>query len=82
MNPINQMKELKIDATDKFGKELQLKIRNKVWDIVKKVPLGNMKSKDVNELDRLYKEYFKAYPDVEKENNANKRIKQLRILQR
>ena len=74
-NPFSNIKE---DTNDRVKQQLQKQIKSSAWNITKKVAIGQCRTSDIDELENLYKEYFKKFPDTESENNSIKRISQLR----
>lgn len=74
----NPFKLFTTDKTDRKKQRLEQVIKEKAWDITKKTVSHNLNVKDVDELEKLYKEYFKSYPDVAKEENCRIRIDKLR----
>lgn len=77
---INPFKNLKTDNKDKIKAKLENEIKTIAWSITTKFAIGRCKVKDINLLEKKYKEYFLKYPDVKRENNSIKRISQLRMM--
>lgn len=77
---MNPFKHIKDDTKDEEKKKLHKAIENEAWNIAMKVSSGRTKKEDVDELERLYKNYFVKYPDMKAEAHAKKRIEQLRII--
>lgn len=71
---------LKTDGKTSEETELQKKISDQALIITKKVLSRKLLQKDIDDLEVLYKKYFKKYPDVAREESANKRIRQLKIM--
>lgn len=67
-------------TSDPKKKELHKKITDKAWDISKKAMFRKLTAKDVDELESLYKEYHKKYPDKKQEADDNTRIAKLRSI--
>ena len=66
----------KDSAKRKFHKTIQ----KEVMHIMMLTVRGKLKNKDIDKLDSLYKKYFIAYPDINAEADANKKIAKLRSI--
>lgn len=67
-----------IKSKDPEQKKLETKISVQAWKISKAYVSGRLRKKDIDDLENLYKEYFKRYPDAEREQSSRKRIAKLR----
>ena len=71
---------IKSKDKDPEKRKLENKCYDKATDILKKIVTRSCTHKDVDELEGLYDEYFKKYPDEKQELDASRRIGQLRGL--
>jgi hypothetical protein len=76
----NPFSSIKTDDKDRKRQQLEKQIKDKAFDITKKIVTRRCESSDVDDLQNLYNEYFKKYPDKKREMNGRKRISQLRQL--
>lgn len=74
----NPFKILKFDTNDREKLRLERLMKDKSWSIVTLVASGKLLKKDVDELQNIYNEYFKKFPDKDKEINCRMRITKLR----
>ena len=65
---------------DKDKEKLEQQISSKAWDISKKCAIGKMTNKDILELELLYNNYFKKYPNIKQEESSRDRIKKLKTM--
>ena len=75
---LNPFKKIVDDKASKDKKLLQKRISGKAWDITLLTVKGKCKSKDVDELEKLYKEYFAKFPNVKDEVKSKQQIAKLR----
>lgn len=76
----NPFSKIATSNTDREKGRLQKAISNQAFTITKHVAIGCATTVDVDNLEKLYKEYFKKYPDKDSEANSRKRIVQLRSI--
>lgn len=74
----NPFKLFKPDNKDRVKQNLEANIKHEAWEITKLVAIRKATLKDVKRLEDLYKEYFKLYPDSEREKHSKERIKKLK----
>jgi hypothetical protein len=75
-NPFNRL--LKSDRSSVEKKREHKKLSDKAWELSMKVVKGKLLKSDVDEMDKLYKSYFKKYPDTIGQRSADERIRKMR----
>lgn len=76
-NPFRKL--FKSDTTsDTAKKDLHKQITKKAWEISKSIL--HLKFSQINELEKLYIQYFALYPDAKGEANSKDRIKKLKTM--
>lgn len=75
---LNPFKDLLGKTGDKDKDYANKQLSNKCWEISKKVMSKSLKKKDINELENMYKSYFKKYPDEKAEKDAKDRLNKLK----
>jgi hypothetical protein len=76
-NPFSAVKT----NTGNVEKDLLLKkMKIQSWLITKSIMKGQLTNKMVGDLDKIYKEYYKKFPNIQSEITDNKKIAKLKML--
>lgn len=71
---------IKDTTKDKEKKKMNDEIQTEAGRIARLVIMRKLTEKELSKIERLYAEYFKKYPDVEGEANAQSRMRKLKSI--